>query len=207
MKTRFAQFILAVWLIVIFGPAAWSQSSLYFDRGNFNNACQAVPGNQQGMDFAYIPFSDGTPTLTISNVTFTGLGLGRIAVTSGIALYNFDSPFPLGIQFANGARAFGGDFSSYLSPYYSSFTANLSLDSGEVLSFTAPTNPNSTFFGFISPIPIRRLTFSDGGLFPGVGLHQELIGNLFMVMEVPEPHTLGLFALGALLLGWRVHRK
>jgi hypothetical protein len=47
------------------------------------------------------------------------------------------------------------------------------------------------------------LTFSDGGIFPNPNIgHQELIGNLFIV-QVPEPPALGLFALSALLLGWR----
>lgn len=143
--------------------------------------------------------------MTIGDVTFTGRDLTASPLTSGVALYNFDSHIPLGIQFANGALAFGGDYSSFLSPHYSSFTATLTLDSGEVLTFTAATNPNSTFFGFISPTPIRSLTFSDGGLFPSPNIgHQELIGNLYIVM-VPEPHTLGLFALGALMLGWHLH--
>ncbi len=110
----------------------------------------------------------------------------------------------MGIQFANGGRAFGGEFSSFLSPYYSSFTARLSLDTGEVLTFTAATNPNSTFFGFISPTPIRSFTYSDGGLFPSPNIsHQEMVGNLYLV-TVPEPHALGLFALGTLLLGWQL---
>src|SRR6266550_5452687 len=155
MKTRFKRFAFAAWLIILSGQSVWSQSSLYFDRGSFVGACQAVPGNHQSISFAF-PFAEG-PSVTIADVSFTGRYLIRSPITSGVALYNFDSGFPLGIQFANGARAFGGDFSSYLSPYYTSFTATLSLDSGEVLTFTAPTNPNSTFFGFISPIPIRNL--------------------------------------------------
>jgi hypothetical protein len=169
------------------------------------NAAQAIPGDHQTItDFGPFPYG---PTVTVSGVTFTGRDLTTKVINSGLVLYNFDSGFPLGIQFATGARAFGGDFSSFLSPYYSSFTARLSLDNGEVLAFTAPTNPNSTFFGFISPTPIRSLTYSDGGIFPNPNIgHQELIANLFIV-QVPEPHTLGLFALGALLLGWRLRRK
>ena len=197
----------AAWLIILSGQSVWSQSSLYFDRGSFMNACQTVPGNQQIIDFANYPFFGGIPTLTISDVTFTGRSLASKGITSGIALYNFDGSFPLSIHFANGARAFGGDFSSYLSPLYSSFTATLSLDNGETFNFTAPTNPNSTFFGFISPTPIMDLTFSDGGLFhpePSVSLHEEMIGNLYMVLEVPAPAAITLAAFGAaLLLGWR----
>jgi hypothetical protein len=199
-KTRFWSIALASGLILTSGQLAHSQSSVYFDRNAFMNASHAVTGVQQSISFAF-PFPEG-PNVTIGDTTFTGRYLIRGGLGSGVAPYNVDSGFPMGIRFANGARAFGGDFSSFLSPYYSSFTARLSLDNGEVLTFTAPANPNSTFFGFISPTPIRSLTYSDGGLFPGIGLHQEMIGNLFIV-QVPEPPTLGLFAFGALLLGWR----
>ncbi len=208
MKMQFTSLALAGGLALTAGPLARAQSSLYFDRNGFMNAAQAIPGHQQSItDFGPFPYG---PAVTVSDVTFTGRDLTTTVINSGLALYNFDDSFPLGIQFARGARAFGADFSSYLSPYYSSFTATLSLDSGEVLSFLAATNPNSTFFGFISPIPIRSMSFSDGGLFPSPFIgHQELIGNIFVV-QIPEPDPLVLFTLGALLLGWRFvwrHRK
>lgn len=195
-----------VWLAVGLAYSAWSQSTLYFDRGNFVGAAQAIPGIQQSItDFGSFPYG---PTVTVADVTFTGRDLTLHGINSGLALYNFDSGFPMGISFANGTRAFGADFSSQLSPYYSSFTASLSLDSGEVLTFTASTDPNSTFVGFISPTPIKNLTFSDGGLFPSPNIgHQELIGNLYVVMEVPEPSVLSLFAFSALLLGRRLSRR
>ena len=208
MKNQLMQCVWAVCLTVAPGHCLWSQSSLYFDRGSFINACQAVPGNQQSI--SYFPSLGGLigPALTISDVTFRGRYL---ATAPNGFLYNFDSGVPLSIEFANGARAFGGDFSSFLSPLFSSFTATLSLDNGETFTFTAPTSAaassNSRFFGFISPTPFRSLTFSDGGLFPNPNIgHQELIGNLYMV-TVPEPHTLGLLGLGALVLGWRVFKK
>jgi len=197
--------VCGVSLAVACANLVWSQSSIYFDRNTFMNAVQGIPGDHVTItDFGPFPYG---PSVTVSGVTFTGRDLFPTVINSGLVLYNFDSGFPLGAQFANGAQAFGGDFSSYLSPYYSSFTAILSLDSGEVLNFTAPTNPNSTFFGFISPTPIKNLTFSDGGIFPNPNIgHQELIGNLYVV-TVPEPQTLGLFALGALLLGSRWCKK
>lgn len=165
------------------------------------SAAQLLPGNHQAItDFGAAP--SGT-MVSVSDVTFTGRDLTLHGINAGTALYNFDSSFPMGILFAHGARAFGADYSSQLSPYYSSFTAMLSLDTGEVLTFTASTDPNSTFFGFISPTPIQNLTFSDGGLFPSPNIgHQELIGNVYVV-TIPEPATLGLFSLGALVLGWR----
>jgi len=212
MKTRFIQFLWAVCLIAVPTNSVRSQSSIYSDFGSFYNASSALPGNHQTISFAGLPSDEIGPVLTISDVTFRGAYLlrksGSSITTIGPVLYNFDSSIPLTIHFATGAHAFGGNFSSLLSPYYSSFTATLSLDNGETLRFTAPTNPNSTFFGFISPIPIRDMTFSDGGLF-GLGhLHEELIGNIYMVTEVPEPGICALLGFGAaLLLSWRLRRK
>jgi hypothetical protein len=147
--------------------------------------------------------------VTISNVTFTGRSLGTKAITSGISLLNFDSGIPLGIHFANGARAFGADFSSDLPPQFTTFTATLSLDNGETFQFTAPVEPNSTFFGFISPTPIMDIIFSDGGIFhpePSITFHEEMIANIYMV-AVPEPAGIVLAGLGAaLFLGWQFVR-
>lgn len=121
-------------------------------------------------------------------------------------MFNMDSNTPLGIHFANGARAFGADFSSDVSLFQSSFTATLSLNNGEQFTFTAPASPNSVFFGFISPTPFTDITFSDGGIFrisPGVNLHEEKIGNLYVVLEIPEPSGAVFLALGAAALFWR----
>ena len=46
------------------------------------------------------------------------------------------------------------------------------------------------------------MTFSDGGL-AQLGDHEELIGNLYMVLEIPEPAGVALLALGAAALLWR----
>ena len=181
--------------------SAWSQSTLYFDRGNFVGAAQAVPGNFQTI--SYFPEVYG-PELTISDLTFRGGYL--VGGPNGI-LWNFDSSRPLSIHFANGARAFGADFSSGLSHAgISSFTATVSLDTGETYQFIAPTDPNFAFFGFVSPTPIMHMTFSDGGLFGFGNLHEELIGNI-VVVTVPEPRVLGLFALGAMLFGCTLLRR
>ncbi len=188
---------MAVWLIAS-SLSAWSQSSLYFNRNSFVRASQAVPGNRQSItDFGPFPYG---PTVTVSDVTFSGSSLGPHSINSGPALFNFDSVVPLGIHFANGARAFGADFSSQF-PSVSSFTATLSLDNGETFQFTALTDPNYAFFGFISSTPIRNLIFSDGGILSGpVNLHEELIGNIYMVTVIPEPSSEALLALGAALL-------
>jgi hypothetical protein len=204
MNIRFMHF---VWLACFATTPAWSQSSIYFDRGAFITASQIVPGDHQGIDFRYIPGFEIGPVLTVSNVTFTGRYLIRDGsqIPSQYFLFNFDSDVPLSIHFANGARAFGADFSSF-----TNFTATLSLDNGEVLSFPAAGAPDSTFFGFISPTPIIDLTFSDGGLFGFGNMHEELIGNIITV-TVPEASTLVLFGLGgfffyAHLLHRRVRR-
>lgn len=200
MNTRFSHFVAAASLTVAFAHMAWSQSTLYFDRGDFIAAAQPIPGNY--LTITYFPPVNG-PELTISDLTFRGRYL--VGHPNGI-LWNFDSESPLSIRFANGARAFGADFSSSLSVAgFSSFTATVSLDTGETYQFTAPTDPNFAFFGFISPTPIMALTFSDGGLFGFGNLHEELIGNI-VVVTVPEPSTLALLALGGLLLVARTRR-
>ncbi len=209
MKPRFISFQLSVYLVAS-ALSALSQSTLYIDRGDFIIAAQAIPGHCQSIALDFFPSDELGPVLTISDVTFAGRYLlwknDPFVSAAGPVLYNFDSGIPLGISFAGGARAFGADFSSLLSPEYSAFTATVSLSNGEVFSFTAPTNPDSRFFGFITPTPITHLTFSDGGLFGFGNLHEELIGNI-VVVTVPEPGILGLFALGTLLLSWRLFRK
>ncbi len=200
-------FLAVVWLVVGLAYSAWSQSTLYFDRGNFVGTAQQIPGNYPSISFVEFPTDEFGPVLTVADVTFSGRYLIRSPISAGMALFNFDSNNPLAISFANGARAFGADFSSFLSEAgYSSFTATVSLSNGEVFNFTAPTNPDSQFFGFISPTPITHLTFSDGGLFGFGNLHEELIGNI-VVVTVPEPRVLGLFALGAMLFGRTLLRR
>ena len=112
MKTRLAQIALTPWLVIIFAHPSQSQSSFYLDRGSFTLAAQAIPGNQQSINFIFLPPALEVPSITISDVTFTGRSLSRHLINSGMALFNFDSGFPLSIYFANGARAFGADFSS-----------------------------------------------------------------------------------------------
>ncbi len=87
MKIRFTQFVLVSWFILVSEHPIWSQSTLYFDRGNFINACQTVPGNQQAIDFLFVPPFDGHPTVTVANVTFTDRSLTRNhAVGKGVSL-------------------------------------------------------------------------------------------------------------------------
>lgn len=215
MKNPTIQYVVAVWFTFVASASLWSQSTVFFERTIFINACQGVPGVQQTISFqelGYLPVEIG-PVLTISNMTFTGRYLSAsMGALPGGALWNFDSDVPLTIQFANGVRAFGGDFSSSLSPYFSSFTATLTLDNGETFNFPAPSGPGSQFFGFISPTPIRDITFSDGGVFPvgidpPVYLHQELLGNLFMVLEIPEPSSSVLLLLGGGWLALQRHNR
>src|SRR5438128_1628154 len=127
MKTRLIQCACAVCLIFASERVVQSQSSIYYDRLTFRLAAQEVPGNQQDINFLFLPPSTEGPIVTISDVTFTGRYLIRSQINSGVTLFNFDSGVPLGIHFANGARAFGADFSSAYTNV-PSFTATLSLD-------------------------------------------------------------------------------
>jgi len=212
MKTRFTPIVWAVWLVLLSGTSVWSQSSsLYFNRNSFVSAGQAVPGIHQSLLPFFGPFTDDDSgwgqTLTVSNVTFTGRYLTLSSINSGPVLWNYDAGGPLRIHFANGARLFGADFSSSASDVTPSFTATLSLDNGETFQFPAPTSPGSTFFGFISATPIRDLIFNDGGLVGATHLHEERIGNIFMVMEIPEPSTVALFGLGGFLFAAHMLRR
>jgi hypothetical protein len=203
LKTRFIQFVSAAWLTVGFTHPVWSQSSVYFNRASFVRAAQALPGTFQNI--SWFPSIDG-PVYTIADVTFRGTYL--LGGPNGV-LYNFDGSNPgLSIHFATGARAFGADFSSVLSPLrLSSFTATVSLDTGESFQFTAPTDPNFRFFGFISPTPIIDMTFSDGGLLGSGHLHEELLGNIAMV-TVPEASSLAFLVWsGFLVTATLVHRR
>lgn len=85
MNIRFLHFVSAACLAVGVTITAWSQSTLYFDRGNFVGAAQAVPGNFQTT--SYFPEVYG-PELTISDLTFRGGYL--VGGPTGI-LWNFDS--------------------------------------------------------------------------------------------------------------------
>ncbi len=149
----------------------------------------------------------------VSSATFeAGGGLTLFAINSaraslaGPVLLNFDNTSaPLSVHFADPVYAFGADFSSNLSPYLSNFTATVALDTGQQFTFTAQANPYSTFFGFISPTPVRELTFSDGAVGPignGFYAHEEQIGDIFTITQVPEPSGLALLAVGGLALLW-----
>jgi hypothetical protein len=204
-KARLALLIQLFSLILIGCHSALAQgTSIYFDRTAFSNALQVVPGTRQSISSLHYLPGEFSPQVTLMGVTFRGLYLVEYATNF---LYNFDSYVPLTIHFNTGALAFGADFSSYLPPQHSSFTATLSLDNGEAFNFTAPGTPGSQFFGFISPSPIMDLTFSDGGIFrSGQGsFHEELIGNMDMVLQVPEPGSLAFLLLGLPLLVRRKH--
>jgi hypothetical protein len=149
----------------------------------------------------------------VSNVTFSGRDL--IAVhhpemsTAGTVLFNMEDSYPMGIAFDYPVRAFGADFGSGSGAQFASFTATLTLDSGHTFTFTSPTNPDSTFFGFIVDKPILSMAFSDGGKFYSAGwyFHGETIKDIYMVSEIPEPRALALAELGAVIFALTTIRK
>ena len=99
LKTRFIQFVISAWLIIFSGHSVWSQSSLYFDRGEFIAVSEGIPGSQQSISYFSGPngsFEIG-PTLTISDVTFTGvLTHGKMLPKAGVvrASLPHDSGYP-----------------------------------------------------------------------------------------------------------------
>jgi hypothetical protein len=190
-------------------------TTIYRDRFEFEAAISGIIGSRTDLDFQP-PFPPGgidqgviiyPPLLTISGLTFQGAGVLviRDSAPGQYWLNNYDSLMtPLLVDMNSPARAFGADFASLLSPFYSSFLATVTLDNGSVFTFTAPADPNSTFFGFVTTQPFSMLTFSDGGLV-GIGLHGEILDNI-TVMRVPEPGVRAILAVGALFLCWRWRR-
>jgi len=213
MKSRFNLLSLAtcltVSLVYLGRSPCFGQGTIYWDRGEFEMAIAGLTGIRRDLDFqGHLPPGTYPPPLTISGLTFRGAGAQLIYLMSAdgnLALINYDSLTPQMVDMNGPTLAFGADFASLLDPFYSSFLATVTLDNGNVLTFTAPSNPNFTFFGFVTTQPFSNLTFSDGGLV-GIGLHGEILDNI-TVVTVPEPSVFGLFALGALLLGWRWRRK
>ena len=142
----------------------------------------------------------------MSGITFRGGGpqlIRPMSVDGNLALINYDSLGPQIVDMNGPTLAFGADFASFLNPVYTSFLATVTLNDGRVFTFTAPADPNFTFFGFVTTQPFSSLAFSDGGL---IGpFHGEILDNI-TVVTVPEPGVFGLFALGTLLLGWRLRK-
>lgn len=205
-------------LLLLSSVVASGASVTYFDRTAFTNACLALSGVRQNISFdAYAPeegmyteFGPSFTLLTSSATTFTTRGYliasrAPSVTDSSAVLHSFDSSSSLRIQFGSGALAFGADLSSYISPAFASFTATVSLDTGETFSFTSPANPHYTFFGFTSDIPVTDLTFSDGGT--AFGYHEELIRDIHMVTVIPEPGSLALLGLGTAVFGYRAARR
>ena len=221
MKERFNLFVVAVWLTVPFvyvGGPCFGQGTIYWDRSEFDQAIAGLTGIRVDLDFQP-PLPPGGidefgwvryfSPLTMSGITFRSGGALYIRQVSGFPDFNqvlngYDSLSPLMVDMTGPTLAFGADFSSWLSPTYSSFLATVTLNDGRVFTFTAPADPNFTFFGFVTTQPFSSLTFSDGGL---IGpFHEEILDNV-TVVQVPEPGTWALLALGALLLGCRCRSK
>ncbi len=166
---------------------------------------------------AGIPPGGGREQAFLPGITFRGDDLiadsGPQFTLTGPILRNFDAGHPLVMDFESPVYAFGANFSSGLAPGSNFFTATLTLDTGESFSLTAAGSPNSTFFGFVSPTPVRQLVFSDGGVYPAgpadpsVFFHEESIGSIFMIEQVPEPSRFALFGVGAFALLWCARRK
>jgi hypothetical protein len=206
MQVRILSFVVVFkyWL-------AFSQASFYTDQFSFRAAGQNLAGTKQAISFSSLQPGWWGGFLTISNVTFSGHLVARwqgdsIAIANEASLNNYDMDVPMSIHFETGALAFGADFSSLLFPYNTSnFTATITVQGGDIFSFSAAPGPGSTFFGFIEKSPFRDLTLSDGGAFgirqgtdglPNGTYHEELIGNPYMVVGVPEPGVIYLLLLG-----------
>jgi hypothetical protein len=219
MKIRFNYFAFATCFTVVLAYGArlpcFGQGAVYRDRSEFEAAIAGINGTRTDVNFQPPLPPGGTPEgpdivrydlpLTMPGLTFHSSAPLLIRETPLDAwwLNNFDSLTPLGVVMNGPTMAFGADFASLLSPVYTSFLATVTLNDGRVFTFTAPANPNFTFFGYVTTQAFSTLTFSDGGL---IGpFHEEILDNI-TVVQVPEPGVWALLALGALPLGWRFRR-
>lgn len=189
------------------------QGTIYRDRSVFETAISSIAGVRTDLSFGP-PLPPGGvgqlermayfQPLTVSGLTFSGGGPLLILLDSFIPepnwiLINYDSLTPLTVDMNGPTLAFGADFASWLNPVHSTFLATVTLNDGRVFTFTAPADPNFTFWGIVTTQPFSSVTFSDGGLI-GIGLHEEILDNI-TVVTIPEPGMVGLFGLGALFLG------
>jgi len=195
------------------GPCL-GQGTIYRDRSAFEAAISAITGSPTDVNFQP-PLPPGGidggvryfSPLTVSGITFHSGGalyIRSISADDNLVLNSYDSLTPLLVGMNEPALAFGADFSSYLSPFYTSFLATVTLNDGRVFTFTAPADPNFTFWGIVTTQPFTSLTFSDGGLTGP--FHEEILDNI-TVVRVPEPGMFALLSLGALLLSWRWRRN
>jgi hypothetical protein len=208
---------LAVGLAIL--ASCFGQSTIYFDRGQFDAAVSTLTGVRTDVNFepplppGGIAEFDGVRYLspvTISGLTFRSGGalfIRFISASDNRVLNGYDSLSPLMVDMNGPTLAFGADFSSYLSPFYTSFLATVTLNDGRAFTFTAPADPNFTFWGIVTTQPFSSLTFSDGGI-AGTPppLHEEILDNI-TVVRVSEPGVFALLALGVLFLGSRLFEK
>ncbi len=202
-----------------------SQNVTYTSRTAFNAAVAGIAGTRLDLGFEP-PLPPGGTSVgggafrywapwAVGGLTFGGEVLlirperFPLASSTNNVLNNYDSFTPLTVGLNGLSRAFGAEFGSLLSPTYSSFTATVSLDNGEVFTFTAPANPNRAFFGFVTTQSFSKLTFSDGALVGvPVPLHEEILDNITAIVVVPEPSVTVLCLLaGGLICLCRVLRR
>jgi hypothetical protein len=200
---NFLKCVLGMLALAAASLQCFAQGTIYFGRGQFETAIAGLAGIRQDVDFQGLPPGVYAPGLTISGLTFRGGGpqlINLISADGNLALINYDSLSPQVVDMNGPTLAFGADFASFISPVYSSFLATVTLNDGRVFTFTAPADPNFTFWGIVTTQPFSTLTFSDGGL---IGLppplHEEILDNI-TVVQVPEPGTVALFGLGACLV-------
>jgi hypothetical protein len=123
---------------------------------------------------------------------------------TGKYIWSFDGLTPVSIILPAGMTAFGADFSGGIQPnlsFNATLTVNLVGGASYDYNFSGPRS-SWTFFGVSFPQPIANIVYNDGAL----SLHEEMLDNVTFGV-IPEPSTLGLFGLGALLLGRRLNRK
>lgn len=209
--------IVTILAVGCFGAATvqtvFCQGTFYTSRSAFASALSSS-ATITFEDLPVSPFGGlGEFSVVASGVTFSNSTAGLLIRDSfspipatGKYLREFDGRAPVSILLPNGVTAFGADFSGGVSPYptfLATLTVNLVGGQAYAYNFTGSYG-FWTFFGVSFSQPIESLIYDDGASAPFF-FHEEMLDNVTLG-AVPEPSSLGLLALGGLLLGWRARR-
>ena len=194
---------------------AFCQGTLYTSRSafegalsssttiNFEDIPSTLPGGlgEWSVASSGVVFTNPAPLIYVADPN----GSFHPIPGTGKYIWNFDGGYPVSILLPTGVTAFGADFSGGIEPnpaFNAILTVNLAGGASYAFNFSGPRG-SWTFFGVTFAQPIANLVYDDRGSF----LHEEMMDNVTFGSAIPEPSGLGLFALGALLLGWRVVRR
>jgi hypothetical protein len=156
-------------------------------------------------------YSGGTgPFLYTLSTATQGLEVFTISgnkyLTTDTGADGFSGPITITFSGTN-VNAVGADFfltdirGAVQNVSFSDFS--LSFSDGTVLALSGKTN--TSFTGYISPVPIKSLTFTPGATHRFASIDNLIAGHANVV--TPEPSSAALFGCGAAMIGLRLVRR